>query len=153
MRRYGESKTTRIMMATVPHVTSGSELENFWPMDFCSTEWTIWLKFSTRFSDYITTFSYKSHSSINHLCLKAYLRGSSPNGMQNSSFCLVLPIMYIIKRTSCLKQKSMLMRSTTVQSTNTRTTYRDIAIQALINTVLVCSIRQAISYLTSGVFP
>ena len=24
MRKYGESKTTRIMMATVPHVTSGS---------------------------------------------------------------------------------------------------------------------------------
>ena len=26
MRKYGESKTTRIMMATVPHVTSGSGL-------------------------------------------------------------------------------------------------------------------------------
>ena len=26
MLKYGESKTTRIMMATVPHVTSGSEL-------------------------------------------------------------------------------------------------------------------------------
>ena len=24
MRKYGESKTTRIMMATVPHVTSGA---------------------------------------------------------------------------------------------------------------------------------
>jgi len=29
MRQYGESKTTRIMMATVPHVTSGSVLRNF----------------------------------------------------------------------------------------------------------------------------
>ena len=27
MRKYGESKTTRIMMATVPHVTSGSGLK------------------------------------------------------------------------------------------------------------------------------
>jgi hypothetical protein len=27
MRRYGESKTTRIMMATVPHVVSGSGLK------------------------------------------------------------------------------------------------------------------------------
>jgi len=27
MREYGESKTTRIMMATVPHVTSGSGLK------------------------------------------------------------------------------------------------------------------------------
>jgi len=29
MRKYGESKRTRIMMATVPHVTSGLELRKF----------------------------------------------------------------------------------------------------------------------------
>jgi len=29
MRKYGESKTTRIMMATVPHVTSRSVLWKF----------------------------------------------------------------------------------------------------------------------------
>jgi len=29
MRKYGESKTTRIMMATVPHVTSNSTLRKF----------------------------------------------------------------------------------------------------------------------------
>jgi len=29
MRKYGESKTTRIMMATVPHVTSGLVLRKF----------------------------------------------------------------------------------------------------------------------------
>jgi len=29
MRQYGESITTQIMMATVPHVTSGSELRKF----------------------------------------------------------------------------------------------------------------------------
>jgi len=29
MRKYGESKTTRIMMAAVPHVTSGSGLGKF----------------------------------------------------------------------------------------------------------------------------
>ena len=29
MRKYGESKTTRIMMATVPHVTSGSGIRKF----------------------------------------------------------------------------------------------------------------------------
>jgi len=40
MRKYGESKTTRIMMATVPQVTSGLDLENFRPMDFCWTERT-----------------------------------------------------------------------------------------------------------------
>jgi len=29
MRKYGERKTTRIMMATVPHVTSGLGLRKF----------------------------------------------------------------------------------------------------------------------------
>jgi len=29
MRKYGESKTTRIMMATVSHITSGSGLRKF----------------------------------------------------------------------------------------------------------------------------
>jgi len=29
MRKYGESKTTRIMMAAVPHVTSGLGLSKF----------------------------------------------------------------------------------------------------------------------------
>jgi len=29
MHKYGESKTTRIMMATVPHVTSGLGLRKF----------------------------------------------------------------------------------------------------------------------------
>jgi len=29
MRKYGEGKTTRIMMATVPHVTSGLGLRKF----------------------------------------------------------------------------------------------------------------------------
>ena len=29
MRKYGESKTTRIMMATVPHVTSGLGFRKF----------------------------------------------------------------------------------------------------------------------------
>ena len=29
MRKYGESKTTRIMMAIVPHVTSGLGLRKF----------------------------------------------------------------------------------------------------------------------------
>jgi len=29
MRKYGESKTTQITMATVPHITSGSGLRKF----------------------------------------------------------------------------------------------------------------------------
>ena len=40
IRKYGESKTTRIMMATLPHVTSGSGLRKFQADGFCSTEGT-----------------------------------------------------------------------------------------------------------------
>jgi len=36
MRKYGESKTTRFMMATVPHVTSGSGLRKFQADGFLS---------------------------------------------------------------------------------------------------------------------
>ena len=38
MRKYGESKTTRIMMATVPHVTSGSGLRKFQAGGFLLTQ-------------------------------------------------------------------------------------------------------------------
>jgi len=37
-RKYGESKTTRIMIATVQHVTSGSGLRKFQADGFFSTE-------------------------------------------------------------------------------------------------------------------
>jgi len=37
MRKYRESKTTRIMMATVPHVTSGLGLKKFQADGFLST--------------------------------------------------------------------------------------------------------------------
>ena len=37
MRKYGESKTTRIMMATVPHVTSGLGLKKFQANGFLLT--------------------------------------------------------------------------------------------------------------------
>jgi len=40
MRKYGESKTTRIMMATVRASLPVRDLENFRPMDFCWTECT-----------------------------------------------------------------------------------------------------------------
>ena len=53
-------------------------------------------------------FIQHSHSSINLIRLKEYLRGSSPNKLQNSRLCFVLLIMYIIQRTSCLKQKNFL---------------------------------------------
>ena len=37
MRKYGESKTTGIMMATVPHVTSGLGLRKFQAVGFLLT--------------------------------------------------------------------------------------------------------------------
>jgi len=37
MRKYGESKMTRIMMATVPHVTSGFGLRKFQTHGFLLT--------------------------------------------------------------------------------------------------------------------
>ena len=37
MRKYGESKTTRIMMATVPHVISGLGLRKFQANGFLLT--------------------------------------------------------------------------------------------------------------------
>jgi len=37
MRKYGGSKTTRIMMATVPHVTSGLGLRKFQADEFLLT--------------------------------------------------------------------------------------------------------------------
>jgi len=55
MRKYGESKTTWIMMATVPHVTSGLGLRKFQADGFSLTRvyialrsrksWTYLLKF------------------------------------------------------------------------------------------------------------
>ena len=36
MRKYGESKTTRIMVATLPHVTSGSGIIKFQADGFLS---------------------------------------------------------------------------------------------------------------------
>jgi len=42
MRKYGESKTTRIMIATVPHVTSGSGLRKFQADGFLLTRVYKW---------------------------------------------------------------------------------------------------------------
>jgi len=42
MRKYGASKTTRIMMATVPHVTSGLGLRKFQADGFLLTRVYKW---------------------------------------------------------------------------------------------------------------
>ena len=55
MRKYGESNTTRIMMATVPHVISGSGFRKFQADGFCSTEWTMGKKYWTVLTNWDTT--------------------------------------------------------------------------------------------------
>ena len=47
MRKYGESKMTRIMMATVPHVTSGLGLRKFQADGFLLTR--VYITFNTPF--------------------------------------------------------------------------------------------------------
>jgi len=47
MRKYGESKTTRIMMATVPHVTSGLGLRKFQADGFLLTR--VYQKFVSKY--------------------------------------------------------------------------------------------------------
>jgi len=42
MRKYGESKTTQIMMATVPHITSGLGLRKFQADGFLLTRVYLW---------------------------------------------------------------------------------------------------------------
>jgi len=48
MRKYGESKTTRIMMATVPHVTSGSGLRKFQADGFFFFFFFFWIECSMK---------------------------------------------------------------------------------------------------------
>ena len=50
MRKYGESKTTRIMMATVPHVISGLGLRKFQADWFLLTRVYIHISFGGRLS-------------------------------------------------------------------------------------------------------
>jgi len=59
MRKYGESKTTRIMMATVPHVASGLGLRKFQADEFLLTRVYkcvllnhIYMKFGTHLFNY-----------------------------------------------------------------------------------------------------
>jgi len=47
MRKYGESETTLIMMATVPHVTSGLGLRKFQADGFLLTR--VYLKFASHY--------------------------------------------------------------------------------------------------------
>jgi len=52
MRKYGESKTTRIMMATVPQVTSGLGLRKFQAYGFLLTG--VYILSPTTNSEYLT---------------------------------------------------------------------------------------------------
>ena len=51
MRKYGESKTTRIMMATVPHVTFGLGLRKFQADGFLLTR--VYVKYHSETKVYV----------------------------------------------------------------------------------------------------
>ena len=63
MRKYGESKTTRIMMALCRTSLPERDVRNITPMDFCSTECTNQLKI---FYVYIYRIMYKFCSLISY---------------------------------------------------------------------------------------
>jgi len=46
MRKYGESKTTRITMATVPHITSGLGLRKFQADGFLLTRVYVYMAYN-----------------------------------------------------------------------------------------------------------
>jgi len=74
------------------------------------TQLYIWIAiFNKIFRLLYSTFIQNSHSSINHISLKIYLCGNSPNKLQNSYLWLEILILHVIKRTSCLKQKNSLI--------------------------------------------
>jgi len=76
-RKYGESKTTRIMMATVPHVTSGSRLRKFQADGFLLDRvYKYMVQVSSR--DFIACFS--DFSSVYPLFYSIFLSGRTHLG-------------------------------------------------------------------------
>jgi len=59
MRKYGESKTTRIMMAAVPHVTSGLGFRKIQAYGFLLTR-VYYKKYAIIWADRHTTYCYFS---------------------------------------------------------------------------------------------
>jgi hypothetical protein len=55
MRKYGESKTTRIMMVTVPHVTSGLGLRKFKADGFLLTR--VYVHLHVKYSLFLSDFN------------------------------------------------------------------------------------------------
>ena len=68
MRKYGESKTTRIMMATVPHVTSGLGLRKFQADGFLLTR--VYIQRGTRWRSW-----------FRHCATDRKVAGSIPDGV------------------------------------------------------------------------
>jgi len=66
MRKYGESKTTRIMMATVPHVTSGLGLRKFQADGLLLTRVynTVSIHTAEKVSDYVYRFPINTWAKI-----------------------------------------------------------------------------------------
>jgi len=67
MRKYGESKATRIMMATVPHDTSGLGLRKFQADGFLLTR--VYILYAVKSPDVISNFHIHSKHWLYHFCI------------------------------------------------------------------------------------
>jgi len=106
MRKYEESKTTQIMMATIPHVTSGLELRKFQADGFLLTR------------VYISTVLSRQTFFVNYchmVCvfairiLTCYIRRGWGKEFQIFSLCNST---YRYSRTSCKQKTSLLLQHT-----------------------------------------
>ena len=86
MRKYGESKTTRIMMATVPNVTSGLGLRKFQADGFLLTRVYIneFITNKLHNRSHLSTHGRRGHALAQcATCRK--VAGSIPDGVDNFS--------------------------------------------------------------------
>jgi len=72
MRKYGENKTTRIMMATVPHVTSGLGLRKFQADRFLLTR--VYLRLNISITP---EWNFRSHNTVLYLIRKPVISKAS----------------------------------------------------------------------------
>jgi len=105
MRKYGESKTTRIMMATVPHVTSGSGLRKFQADGFLFDRVYLWytsLNLPFKFIIYE-----KSSNSTHALCIARHeIKASNPHVYHPSHRITVSSDYHTVNKFSCSKRRN-----------------------------------------------
>ena len=95
MRKYGESKTTRIMMATVTHVTSGLGLRKFQADGFFCLSWNVRNHIKPADRHIRTpTPQYQGHASS---CWWLYLLTQANDCLRTSSWSFLLESLCFVK--------------------------------------------------------